>query len=256
MKYLSCIRASGLVLGCTALLAPGARGQITCAPTAVNAHLGGCTEEVVVSVGSSGVLVTATTIPPGVSVSPTGTLTNGAGEASFAVGCTAVGGPAAVVFTSGLSTCATSVTCLPQVVAYCTAGTTAFSCVVNLNWTGTPSATAGFGFDVTGQNAPGSTVGLFFFGTNGRQSMPWGNSSSFMCVVPPVKRSSVWDSGGSLGNCDGSFVLALNTLWLLKPAKNPGAGSVVQMQAWFRDPQNTSNTKTSMSNALEFCVDP
>jgi hypothetical protein len=36
--------------------------------------------------------------------------------------------------------------------------------------------------------------------------------------------------------------------------KNPGIGAVVQIQLWYRDPANTSNQSTSLSNALEFCV--
>ena len=35
---------------------------------------------------------------------------------------------------------------------------------------------------------------------------------------------------------------------------NPGGGTTVQAQLWFRDPQNTSNQTTSLSNAIEFLV--
>ena len=32
----------------------------------------------------------------------------------------------------------------------------------------------------------GQKDGLFFFGTNGQQANPWGNGTSYQCVVPPV----------------------------------------------------------------------
>ena len=35
-----------------------------------------------------------------------------------------------------------------------------------------------------------------------------------------------------------------------------GAGTVVQAQLWYRDPQNTSNQTTSLSDAIEFTVAP
>jgi hypothetical protein len=41
-----------------------------------------------------------------------------------------------------------------------------------------------------------------------------------------------------------------------KPASNPGPGARVQVQAWFRDPANTSNQTTSLSDALEAVVCP
>ena len=51
----------------------------------------------------------------------------------------------------------------------------------------------------------------------------------------------------------------MNALWCPtcpKPALNPGVGSVVQAQLWYRDPTNTSNQTTSLSDALEFVVEP
>ena len=44
--------------------------------------------------------------------------------------------------------------------------------------------------------------------------------------------------------------------WTAKPASNPGAGALVQAQLWYRDPQNTSNQTTSLSDAVEFTLCP
>jgi hypothetical protein len=76
------------------------------------------------------------------------------------------------------------------------------------------------------------------------------------CVVPPVIRAPVMTGSGTIGACDGSFAEDLNALWTAKPAKNPGAGALVQSQLWYRDPASTSNQTTSLSDALEFTVCP
>ncbi len=144
----------------------------------------------------------------------------------------------------------------PEVTVYCTAGSSASGCQASLSATGTASASASSGFVVTASNVEGAKDGLLFYGTNGRQANSWGSSSSFQCVVPPVMRAGLLSSSGTAGVCDGSFGQDLNALWFANPAKQPGSGAVVQLQLWYRDPQNTSNQTTSLSDALEFSVSP
>jgi hypothetical protein len=140
--------------------------------------------------------------------------------------------------------------------AYCTAGSSASGCKASLSAGGTPSATAVSGFDLLATDVEGQKDGLYFFGTNGRQANPWGNGTSFQCVVPPVKRGGLLVGSGTNGLCDGSFSQDLNARWTAKPVQNPGAGAVVQAQLWYRDPFSTSNQTTSLSNAIEFLVAP
>jgi hypothetical protein len=105
----------------------------------------------------------------------------------------------------------------------------------------------------------GGKDGLFFYGTNGFQANPWGNGTSTLCIVPPLKRLELLTGTGTPGACDGSFAQDLNALWCPtcpSPAKNPGAAKMVQAQLWYRDPQNTSNQTTSLSITIEFCVGP
>jgi len=64
----------------------------------------------------------------------------------------------------------------------------------------------------------GAEDGLFFHGANGRQANPWDDGASYQCVVPPVKR------GGAA--------------------------------AGYRDPWNTSNQTTGLSDAIELLVEP
>ena len=69
---------------------------------------------------------------------------------------------------------------------YCTAGTSASGCQASVSAAGTPSSSAPSGFVLSASGVEGNKDGLFFFGTSGRQATPWGNGTSYQCVVPPV----------------------------------------------------------------------
>jgi hypothetical protein len=142
---------------------------------------------------------------------------------------------------------------------YCTSGVSASGCQASIGSEGNPSASAASGFLLTATGVEGDKDGVFFFGTNGRQANPWGNGTSYQCVVPPVKRVEVMNGVGTEDACDGSFGLDLNAFWCPtcpKPQKNPGTGAVVQAQLWYRDPLSTSNQTTSLSDAIEFTLAP
>jgi len=124
---------------------------------------------------------------------------------------------------------------------------------------GFPSASAPSGFFLWTWNVEGTNDGLFFFETRSRQANSWGNGTSYQCVVPPVKSGGLLSGIGTPGACDGSFAQDLNARWCAtcpRPLHNPGAGAVVQAQLWYRDPFNTSNQTTSLSDAIEFLVSP
>ena len=141
-------------------------------------------------------------------------------------------------------------------ITYCTSGTSAAGCQASISSTGTSSASAASGFTLDIVNLEGQRDSMFFYGANGRQAAPWGSGTSLQCVVAPVKRGGLQSPGGTLGLCDSVLSQDLNARWTAKPAHNPGAGAVVQAQFWYRDPTNTSNQTTSLSNALEFTVQP
>ena len=71
-----------------------------------------------------------------------------------------------------------------------------------------------------------------------------------------MKRAGVLSGMGTPGQCDGSFAQDLNAVWSASPPENPGAGAVVQIQLWYRDPLHTSNKTTSPSEAMELAVGP
>ena len=140
---------------------------------------------------------------------------------------------------------------------YCTAGSSASGCVATLSSTGVPSASAASGFTVDTTNLEGQKDGLYFYGFNGPQANPWGSGTSFQCVIPPVIRTPLMTGVGSIGACDGSFSRDMNAFWsTAAPSKQPAAGQVVNLQLWYRDPQNTSNQTTSLSDGLELSVCP
>ena len=150
----------------------------------------------------------------------------------------------------------TAAGCGGGVTSYCTAGSSASGCQATLSTSGTPSESATSGFTVTATNIEGNKDGLFFVGTNGAQANAWGNGTSFQCVVPPVKRFGLLATNGTNFNCDGTKSQDFNAYWNTFPAKNPGAGTVANAQLWYRDPLNSSNQTTSLSDAIEFTVCP
>jgi hypothetical protein len=142
---------------------------------------------------------------------------------------------------------------------YCTSGTSASGCTPTIGAIGFASATAPFGFSLFTQNVEGAKDGMFYISVNGRQANSWGSGTSFQCVVPPVYRGGLQRGSGTSGACDGGFIQDWNALWCPtcpKPAKNPGPGGKVQAQFWYRDPFNTSNQTTSLTNAVEFELCP
>jgi hypothetical protein len=140
--------------------------------------------------------------------------------------------------------------------AYCTAGTSASGCNALVSATGMSSVSAGLGFQVSVSSLEGNKDGILFFGTSGRQANPWGNGTSYQCVVPPVRRTGLQPGGGTSGLCDGAFALDFNTWMAANPTKAPAAGACVDLQYWFRDPWSSSNQTTSFSNAFEFIAGP
>jgi hypothetical protein len=143
-----------------------------------------------------------------------------------------------------------------SIAVHCTAGTSASGCNAWLSGQGAASASAPAGFVVTASSVEGQKDGLFYYGTGGAQAAPWGNGTSFQCVVPPVLRTSLLSGTGTPGACDGTLALDLNAEWSAAPHKRPAPGEVVDLQLWYRDPQSSSNQTTSLSSALRFCVGP
>ena len=142
------------------------------------------------------------------------------------------------------------------VASYCTAGTTSSGCTALCSGAGTPSASTGSGFTIAVSSVEGQRSGLIFYGLSGPNAVAW-SSTSVLCVKPPVQRTTIQVSGGTVGACDGSFALDWNAYIASNPAAlgNPYAGGeIVWAQGWFRDPPSTKTTE--LSDGLTFCVSP
>lgn len=146
-----------------------------------------------------------------------------------------------------------------NVVSYCTPGTTALGCVGAMSAAGAPDASAGSGFVIRASNLDGQRQGLIFYGVDNSSfaPLPWGFSSSFLCVKPPTQRLPIGSSGGTAGACDGELSADFNSFMAANPAALGGpfqGGEQIYTQAWFRDPP--SSKSTSLSDALSFVVCP
>jgi hypothetical protein len=144
---------------------------------------------------------------------------------------------------------------VPVLVNYCTAGVSAAGCQALLSASGIPSASAASGFVVQATGLGPNVSGAFFWGTNGPQANTWGNGTSWMCALPPVSRGAVVAASAGAA-CSATLAYDLTAHWQAKPASNPGAGTLTHLQLWYRDPLNTSNQKTSLSDGLEFTACP
>jgi hypothetical protein len=141
---------------------------------------------------------------------------------------------------------------------YCTAGTTSHGCVPAISGAGTPSASAGSGFTVAASPVEGQQQCLLFYGidNSGFTAIPWGTSTSFLCVKSPTQRTSTQSTGGTFHQCDGTLSLDWNAYVAANPSSlgNPfAAGQHVFAQGWFRDPPNP---KAMLTDALMFEVGP
>jgi hypothetical protein len=141
----------------------------------------------------------------------------------------------------------------PAPSTYCTAGTSSLGCTPAAGSTGSASASAATGFLVSAAGLEGGRKGTFVFGTSGPAATPWSNSSSTLCAAPPLWTTGVQTATGSPGTCDGALALDFNAWMAAHPAKAPGAGQQVWLQAWARDPLSAAGLVLSDALALWVC---
>jgi hypothetical protein len=141
---------------------------------------------------------------------------------------------------------------------YCTAGTTTNGCNATIAGIGTPTASLACPFKLVVSGVEGQKQGIIFYGISGPVALPWApGNTSFLCVKPPTQRTGAAGSGGTVGLCDGSYVLDWNAYMAANPAALGQAlfpGEVFDAQAWFRDPPAPGTT--NLSDGLEFSLAP
>ncbi len=141
---------------------------------------------------------------------------------------------------------------------YCTPGTSANACVPVISAIGNASASSGSGFPISVSNADGNRPGILFYGVGSAQSQPWtAGSSSTLCILPPMQRMRLQQTGGTDGSCDGLLSEDWNA-FIQSSAGSVGypflGGERVRVQAWIHDPGAPGDSV--VSNGLLFIVEP
>jgi len=148
----------------------------------------------------------------------------------------------------------------PAPVAYCTAKVNALGCTPSIGSVGTPSATAGSGFDVIGSNVRNNKNGLLFYGINGRAALPFQGGT--LCVAPALKRTGALNSGGTAApanDCTGVYLIDMNAFAVSAGPPIPlpelqVPGTMVNCQFWGRDPGFPAPDNTTLTDGLEYIV--
>jgi hypothetical protein len=135
---------------------------------------------------------------------------------------------------------------------YCTPKTTSSGCVPAITTAGSPSATAGVGFDITASQVGPGNVGIFFYSTSGPASQPF--QGGLLCVGSPTTRTSPQNSGGA-GACSGSYAIDFNAYIPTSNNAQLVPGAVVHGQFWFRDPPDPTSG-SGLSGGVTFTLCP
>jgi len=133
---------------------------------------------------------------------------------------------------------------------YCTSQINSQGCLPAIRFSGTPSLTVASPFELIATSVVNQQLGILFYGTAGPTSQPFGGGT--LCVLPPIRRTPVQNSGGQVGPSDCSGVLRFDFNAWLREGNDPAleAGTRVWSQYWYRDPQAPSGT--GLTNAVEF----
>ncbi len=142
---------------------------------------------------------------------------------------------------------------------YCASGTTFNACQPSISATANPSVSHATACTISATSLEGQQNGLIFYSTFGRWGALWCGTSgySYLCAKMPLERTSVQNSGGTAGACDGTIALPWNAWHIANPGAAGNfivAGQILDAQCWFRDPGSCRNT--SMSNAVELTMLP
>ena len=136
---------------------------------------------------------------------------------------------------------------------YCVGKLNSLGCTPAIGSTGVASASSGLPFQITCSNLVNQKNGLLFYSHRPTAVLFQGGT---LCVESPTVRTQSQNSGGAASgsSCSGVYSMDFNA-WLasgIDPAL--AAGAEVYAQYWSRDPASPS--KTSLSNALRFVVNP
>lgn len=137
---------------------------------------------------------------------------------------------------------------------YCVAKVNSLGCTPSINTTGFASVSSAFPFTVRANLVLNNKNGILFYGF-GTASIPFQGGT--LCVQPPLKRTPITNSSGSLPPAqDCSGVLQRNLNFQIQSGLDPGltTGTTVYAQWWYRDAASPSTT--GLSNGIRFSICP
>ena len=140
-----------------------------------------------------------------------------------------------------------------QPTVYCTAKVNSAGCTPAMAFAGSPSASAGSGFDLSASQILDNKFGLLFYSKTGPDSSPFMGGT--LCVKPPLVRTPIQNSGGS-PPCGGTFSFDFNAY--IASGADPAliSGQQVWSQYWSRDPGFAPPDNTNPTDAVEFTIQP
>ncbi len=159
--------------------------------------------------------------------------------------------------------CGTQTSAAP--VIYCTAKSNSLGCIPVIGSTGSSSASAGSGFVISASQVLNNKPGLYLYSDGGQVAVPF--FGGLRCVgsppTKPIRRSVPMNSAGSPppNNCSGVYTMDWNTFSVGGLGGTPqayllGAGNVIQVQAWGRDNGFPAGFNATLSDAIEYTVNP
>ncbi len=144
----------------------------------------------------------------------------------------------------------------PGALTYCVPKTSSIGCIPAINGAGTASLSSALPFDVHADGVINRKNGLLTYSVSGQTLVPFGGGA--LCVAPPLKRSPLLASGGSLPpawDCSGSFHFDFNA-WI-QSGIDPVLvqGQMVWAQYWYRDPGFAAPDNVGLTDAVEFTIE-
>lgn len=141
---------------------------------------------------------------------------------------------------------------------YCSTSTTSVGCNPAISASANPNVAHSAPVNIAVSNLEGQKSGLIFYGITGRVAANWcAGGTSTLCVKAPTQRTTLQSTAGTNGVCDGALSLDWSAFMLANPAAlgNPfSAGTVVDVQGWFRDPLSCKTT--NLTDAVELTYQP
>lgn len=143
-------------------------------------------------------------------------------------------------------------------VSYCAAKQNSAGCAPSIAFSGEARVSNNFALTVSCANARNNKIGLLIHSLSGPRQIPFAGGN--LCVAAPLVRSHTTLSGGSPPpaiDCSGVWSLDLGAVLATSPiGPAVGAGSVLYMQWWGRDPGFAPPDNVQLSGALQVVVGP